>query len=573
MNKRTFLHGAGILAAAGIVVKIIGACFRIPLGNLIGGEGMGYYNAVYPVYTLLVVIATTGIPIAISRLVSENLVDGDRGGANRVFKIAMVLMLVIGIIFFTVLFFGAASITSRIQDLNGAVHAMQAIAPALIFVPVMAAFRGYFQGMQNMKPTAISQIVEQLFRVAFGLTLAYFLVSMGKEYAAAGGTFGATAGAAGGLLIMAVFYSRYRNKEGFRKRREEARQERDPRRRDSTIQIIKRVAVIAVPITVGAAVMPIMYNIDMWVVPSRLSAAGFDPVAVRSMYGQLTGFAEPITNLPKVLTQAIAISMVPTIVRAWKAKDMPFLTYNVQLGLRLALIIGLPCTVGLMVLSGPVMLLLYPAQPADAAGAAPALFIFAIGVVFLSSIDALTSVLQGVGKQMIPFVNIAIGAACKLVITLILTGIPVLNIKGAALGTVTAYAVATILNYRAVKSYTAVHFDFKLTFVRPVVSALIMGGVAAAVYYSIHYAMGSSNASLANLANLASESLHRSITGDILSNVLATVVAILAGIIVYIITLFATRAIDPQELKQLPKGEKLYRLYRRFRPARNVRLR
>ncbi|MDR0876080.1 MAG: oligosaccharide flippase family protein, partial [Clostridiales Family XIII bacterium] len=169
----SFMYGAAILSGAGIVIKIIGACFRIPLANLIGGEGMGYYNAVYPVYTLLVVIATTGIPIAISRIVAEHMTDGDPGGAHRVFRVALVLMGVIGICFFAALFFWAGPITNQMTNLSGAVYAMRAIAPALIFVPIMAAFRGYFQGMQNMKPTALSQIIEQIFRVVFGLLLAF----------------------------------------------------------------------------------------------------------------------------------------------------------------------------------------------------------------------------------------------------------------------------------------------------------------------------------------------------------------------------------------------------------------
>ncbi|MCL2493298.1 MAG: polysaccharide biosynthesis protein [Clostridiales bacterium] len=546
MNKRTFLYGAVILAAGGFVVKFIGAFFRIPLGNLIGAEGMGLYNAVYPIYSLLVVIATTGIPIAISRLVAENLADDDRGDANRVLKVAITLMLIIGIVFFAALFFGADYITSHIQDMSGAVYAMQTIAPALIFVPVMGVLRGYFQGMQNMKPTAVSQIVEQLCRVAAGLTLAYFLLSMGLEYAAAGATFGAAAGSVGGLAVLAVVYFKFRNREGLRRRREGVWQENDPRRRESTIEIMKKIAVIAVPITLGAAVIPIMSLTDLLIVTNRLAAAGFDSATVRTMYGQLTGFAQPITNLPKMLTQTIAISMVPTVVHAWKTKDMPFFSYNVTLGLRLSMIIGLPCAVGLMVLSEPVMLLLYPMQAADAAGAASTLFIFAIGAFFLSSIDALAGVLQGVGKQNIPFINILIGAACKFVITYVLTSIPAFNIRGAALGTAAAFAVAAILNYRAVRVYTGVRFEFSLTFLRPLVSALAMGGVAAAVFYPLRYAAHMGNA-------------------------ISTIAAILVAALVYIILLFATRAIEPQELKQLPKGEQLYRLYRRFRPARNVR--
>jgi len=569
VNKQTIIYGAAILSVAGIIIKILGFFFRIPLGNLIGDEGMGYYNAVYPIYTLLVVIATTGIPIAVSRLVAERNAEGDVIGSDRVFNVARALMAIIGVGFFCILFFGAPAITSSLTDLSDAEVAMRAIAPALIFVPIMAAYRGYFQGLQNMKPTALSQLTEQAFRVAIGLALAFALFGYGKEYAAAGGTFGATAGAVAGLITLLIIFSRMREKETYRERREKARMVRESTNREPVGKIIKTIAVIAIPITVGAAVMPIMYNIDMWVVPARLSYAGFDPVAVRSMYGQLTGFAEPLTNLPKVLTTAIAISMVPTIVRAWKEKDREFLSYNVTLGFRLALIIGLPCTVGLMILAEPVMRLLYPMQLAGAAGAAPALFIFAIGIVFLSSIDALTSALQGVGKQMIPFINIAIGAGCKFVITFALTGIPLVNIKGAAIGTVMAYAVATILNYRAVKIYTGTRFDPGLVFARPIASALIMGGVVAVVFYSILGAIGSSAGSL---AEMASQQLHREIAEGTFANAVATIIAIIAGLIIYIVMLFVTKAIKPEELRLLPKGEKLYRFYlkivRRRTPSR-----
>ena len=536
-RQANFMYGAAILSSAAIVVKIIGACFRIPLGNLIGGEGMGYYNAVYPVYTLLVVIATTGIPIAISRLVAEHMTDGDTGGAHRVFRVALVLVTALGICFFAILFFGASAITNRMTELSGAVYGMQALAPALIFVPIMAAFRGYFQGMQNMVPTGLSQIVEQIFRVVFGLLCAYLFINMGVEYAAAGGTFGATAGAAAGLACMLIFYSRYKKSSSFRERRAEARATREAARTVTNGQIIKRIIWIAVPITVGASVMPIMYNIDVWVVPDRLAYAGFDPVTARSLYGQLTGFAETLTNLPKVLTQAIAISMVPAIVRAWKQKDKERLDYNVTLGLRLAVIIGLPCTVGFMILSEPILLLLYPAQVEDAISAAPALFIFAIGVIFLSSIDALTSVLQGIGKQMIPFINIAIGACCKLLITYFLTGIPMFNIKGAAIGTVCAYIVATVLNYRAVVAYTGIRFDLKLTFLRPGISAGCMGIVVAIVYFTL---------------------------SNIIDSRLATVCAILVAIIVYMVLLFVTRSIRGEELKLLPKGDKIYNICGKF---------
>ncbi|MDR3305857.1 MAG: polysaccharide biosynthesis protein, partial [Clostridiales Family XIII bacterium] len=489
MTKKTFLHGAVILSAAAIIIKIIGACFRIPLGNLIGDEGMAYYSAPYAAYSLLVTISTAGIPVAVSRLVAERVTEDDPAGATRVLRISLTLMALLGIVFFCVLFFGAEFITADIQKIDGAFIAMRALAPALLFVPVMAALRGYFQGMQNMKPTAASQLIEQLFRVICGLILAVALISMGTEYAAAGGTFGATAGGAAGLVVMLVLYSRFRKQSSFRKRREEARQLRDARR-ESTLHIIGKILAIAVPIIIGASILPIMYNIDAAVVTRRLISAGYSKVEALSMFGGLVGFAEPIIGLPKVLTQALAISMVPTVVRAFKQKDRDFLHYNVTLGLRFALIIGLPCTVGLMILSEPVMRLLYASKLEGAVAAAPSLFIFAIGIVFLCSIDALTSVLQGVGKQMIPVVNIAIGAAFKLVLTFTLTGTTLFNVKGAAIGTVAAYAVATLLNYRAVVTYTGTRFDPKLTFVRPLISVAAMGVVSAAVYYAAAGAAG-----------------------------------------------------------------------------------
>ena len=561
LSRRTFVYGAAILAVAGIVIKIIGFAFRIPLGNMIGDDGMGYYSAVYPLYTLLVVIATTGIPIAISRLVSEAIADDDYGAAGKVFKTAFVLMAAVGVCFFAVLFFGAPAITGSIKNLSGSVHAMKAIAPALLFVPIMATIRGYFQGHQNMKPTALSQIIEQAFRVLFGLVIAYALIGKGLEYAAAGGTFGATAGAAAGFVTLGIIYFKTQKTATYRDRRERLKKEQESSKNESTRQVLKKILVIALPIIAGAAIMSVMYLIDLWVVPARLSVAGFIPDDVVRMYGQLTGFAEPLMNLPKVLTQAIAISMVPAIVSAWKNKDRELLHYNISLGLRIAFIIGLPCTVGLMILAEPVMFLLYPLQASGAEGAAPAMFIFAIGIVFLTSIDALTSTLQGVGKQMIPFFNIIIGAGCKLIITFVLTGVHDINIKGAATGTVVAYAVATILNYRAVVIYTGVRYDPGITFLRPIISAAAMGGSAAAVYSGIQRALIGSTSSF---AENAVAQLHLKMSSLMAVNAVGTILAILVGAVVYIIMLFLTKSIKGEELRLLPKGEKLYQLYKKI---------
>ncbi|MGL4484362.1 MAG: oligosaccharide flippase family protein, partial [Anaerovoracaceae bacterium] len=214
MSKKTFVMGAAVLGAAGLLVKLLGAVFRIPLANMIGPLGMAYYQPAYYIYTFFLIISTSGIPVAISRMISERVAVGNYIEANRVFKISMYIMLAIGIPSFLLLFFGAG----LIADLSGAPHsklAMMAIAPSLILVPVMAAYRGIFQGMQDMNPTAVSQIGEQVFRVVAGLSLAYVLYKgadlMGllanytsHEKGAAGAAFGATVGSIGGLLVVLI---------------------------------------------------------------------------------------------------------------------------------------------------------------------------------------------------------------------------------------------------------------------------------------------------------------------------------------------------------------------------------
>lgn len=523
MAKKSFMQGAVILGIAGLIIKVLGAFFRIPLGNLIGDEGMGYYQTAYPIYVLFLTLATAGIPIAISKLVSERIAVNDYHEAHRVFKISFVLLFAIGITSAAICFFGAEFLVGAMKNPE-AKFAMMAISPALLFVPLMASYRGYFQGMQNMKPTAFSQVVEQFFRVAAGLSLAFVLLTYGRKYAAAGASFGAAAGAVAGLIAIVGIYmikrkDIHRNIARATKRRGEA-----------SSAILAKIFIIAVPITIGAAIMPIMNAIDLGIVMRRLQETGWTYDAANGLYGQLTGMAGPLINFPQVLTQAVAMSLVPAVAAAYKQKDMAFLRHNVELGLRTSIVIGLPCAFGLMTLSEPIMVLLYPMQKASAVSAAPSLFIMAIGVIFLSTVQTLTGVLQGIGKQMIPVRNLFIGALAKVAITYTLTGFMSINVKGAAIGTVVAYMVASSLNIMAVKKYTGARFDVMLTFVKPVTSALVMSGCVWGTYRLLYGFLG---------------------------NGLSTVISILLGAVVYGVMLFATKAITNEELKLLPKGNKL----------------
>ena len=206
-TKDSFLKGALILAAAGVVVKVMGAFFRIPLGNLIGAEGMGYYQSVYPVYTLFLTLATAGFPTALAKLVSEKIALGDDNGAHKVFKVSFAVLSITGFIAFLIFFFGARFIVNDILHSPNAYYAMLAIAPALLFVPVMSSYRGYFQGRQEMTHIAISQIAEQFFRVILGIVLAYlFMRALGPAAGAAGAITGATIGSIASIIYLICAY-------------------------------------------------------------------------------------------------------------------------------------------------------------------------------------------------------------------------------------------------------------------------------------------------------------------------------------------------------------------------------
>ncbi|MDD4122241.1 MAG: polysaccharide biosynthesis protein [Eubacteriales bacterium] len=531
MAKKTFIQGAVILGVAGIIIKIMGAFFRIPLANLIGDEGMGYYQTAYPIYVLFLTLATAGIPIAISKMVSERVAVDNHYEAYRVFRISFILLFSIGICSSAILFFGAGQIVNAIGN-PGAKYAMMSIAPALLFVPIMAAYRGYFQGMQNMKPTAVSQVVEQFFRVLTGLALAYYLIKYGLEFAAAGASFGATAGSITGLIaVIAIYYYHKGSLRGDVERTRRISTEKGSK-------ILANIFMIAVPVTIGAAIMPIMNTIDVGIVMRRLQETGWSEGAANGLYGQLTGMAGPLINFPQVLTQAIAMSLVPAIAAAYKENDMNFLNYNVRLGLRSAILVGLPCALGMMTLAEPIMLLLYPMQKASAVSAAPCLFIMAFGVIFLSMVQTLTGVLQGLGRPMIPVINLCAGAAVKIVLTYTLTGIDSINVKGAAIGTVAAYMVASVLNIIAVKKYTGVRLDTTLTFIKPVGAALVM---SASVWISYRILFG------------------------VFGNALSTVAAILIGAAVYCAMLFVTKAVKKEELKFLPKSEKILKFMNKIK--------
>ena len=537
MANSKILKGTAILGIAGIFVKILGAVFRLPLTALIGTEGMAYYGYAYPLYSLFLVIATAGIPVAISRMVSEKIAYNDFSGAQRVFRVSRWLLLAIGVFAFAVCFFGAELIAKYVSKDMGAVLPIKAIAPALIFVPVMSAYRGYFQGRQNMNPTAISQFIEQIFRVAVGLILASVMVAQGLEMAAAGATFGATVGSIAGLLIIMLIYAL--NKKAINYHIRQSRQiHTERRKKEKTMAIVKQILIIAIPITIGASILPLVNFADSAIVTRRLLDGGFTDVEARELWGQLSGYCNTMVGLPQVLTQAVAVAMVPAIAAAYKLRNRAEIDENINLGMRISMIIGMPCAAGMIALAEPILLLLFSSEAASAISAAPTLMVMCLGVPLMALLQTTNGILQGVNRQVLPMKNLAIGAVAKIILTYVLVAIPSLNIKGAAIGSVFVYGIALILNLRDMKRYTKVRVDFMLTYIKPTAASVIMGVCAFASYKILFGALG--------------------------SNSLATLGAVVVGVIVYAVLILATKAITKEEIGRLPKGGKLVKILDKF---------
>lgn len=530
-SKDSFLKGALILGMAGIIVKIMGAFFRIPLGNLIGSEGMGYYQAAYPVYTLFLNLAIAGFPTALAKLVSEKTAIGDHRGAHKIFKVSYTVLLMTGIVSFSVFFFGAESIV-KMMDNEGAYYAMLAIAPALLFVPVMSSYRGYFQGKRDMSKIAVSQISEQFFRVILGLALAYyFMKKSGPEMGAAGAIAGATIGAVASIIYLIIAYLR----EG-RRRRADIKASKSFKE-EKTSRILKRILVVAVPITIGASVMPLMNLIDNMIVISRLTEGGFTHDQAVSLFGQLTGMAMAIINLPSVVTAAIGMSLVPSISEAYALGNKPKARKETKSAIKVTLLLVLPCAFGMAALADPIMQLLYPKET----GIGIILLTLTPCVIFLGLMQTLNGILQGMGKPIVPVIALLIGMASKVIISYTLTVRPEINVLGSALGTVAAYLIAASFEIHYVKKSMGVKFSKKEFIIKPLITVITMFIVVKLGYGLIEPMLGNS---------------------------IATIISIAIGGITYVVVLLGIGGIKKEEILTMPKGAKLYNMLKKLKLMR-----
>lgn len=523
-KKVSFVQGAAILGIAGLIVKVIGAAFRIPLANTIGLIGTSYYDTAYPYYSWLLVISSSGLPTAISKMVSERVTLGDYRGAHRVFTTAMQILCCIGLLTSILMFFGSDYI-ARLHMLPEAAYCFKALAPALFFVALMCAYRGYMQGMQQMVPTAISQVVEQVGKLAVGLTLAFMLLDAGPEYAAMGALIGVTVSELLALIYVMLSYRR-------RWPKIRARLERSVRREAEPVAA--RLMAIALPITIGASISPLASVVDSALIIRILLKLGYAKETAQTAFSLMRTNVATLTNMPGVLTMALAMSLVPAISAFSAKRDHAGVQDTARLGLKLALIIGLPCAVGLFVLASPILAMLYPnLTEGELTLAVDLMHTSSIGVIFLSLVQSMTGVIQGMGKPNVPVFNLFIGFVLKVASLLALMNIPQINIQGAAVSTVVCYAFAGIADTIYVIRRSKLRLGLVDVLLKPVLSSGVMGFVVFMIY------------------SFMQEMEHQ---------VLPTLAAVAVGVFAYGVMAIYFRFFSREELAYIPGGRRLRKL-------------
>jgi len=515
MNRTgNFLKGALVLSIAGAVSKVLGAIYRIPLARLIGGEGMGLYQMAYPIYTTILALATAGVPVAISVLVARKETQGYTGDSKRIFRLALGILLVFGLLLTLLVMQSAEFIASKVLHEPRAYYPIMAVAPAIFFSGLISVFRGYFQGHQWMMPTAVSQVLEQLFRVTAVVLLAFLLFPRGLEFAAAGATFGAVIGGIVALIVLSIFYIKLQSEN---KEKQNQLLYSDTK----SWEIGRELIALAVPVSFGAVVLPLVQVLDAIIVPGRLMAISYTTSQATALYGQLSGMAAILISLPTIFTISIATSLVPAISEALAQNNRELLNSRINYGLRAGMIISFPCAAGLYVLAIQICDLLYATPEAGIP-----LEILAFSTIALAAFQLSSAGLQGIGRPQIAMRNLILTGVFKTFFNYTLTSVPMLNIRGAAIGTLAAFTIGSLLNIYSLQTNTGVRYETG-RLVKLVLITLIMG-VGVKISYQFLVAGG-------------------------LSSHWATVAGISVGIIIYGLLLLFLKELDLDMIKKISK--------------------
>ena len=581
MNKiksektHSFMGNVAIILFAQLMVKVLGLVYRMVITNIdgFGNTGNGFYNAGFQVYTVLLAISSVGIPNAIAKMVSERAALDDYRGAHRVFTSALKLFAVIGIICSVILFAGSDFIAVHIMNMDGAQYVMRALAPSLFFVCISSVIRGYFQGLSDMRATSFSQMLEQVFKCS--LTIIFVILTVGvmpkamqfltritllyspdgvtpPEIMAAWANFASSAATVISFVYLLIFYLRRRTAINERIKNSTAETETA-----SSKKLMKMILMLSVPISLASIITAVNRVVDLATITRGIelafangipeiagAAAIANPTAAQlntaavTLSGMLSK-SDTLFNMPLAVNIAFATVLVPSISGAIAKGETKEASEKTSYSVLISILIILPCAIGYMVLAEPIYNIIYPATP----DGYDLLSLMSVALVFSALTQTITGALQGIGKVYVPAVSILIGCIFKVVLNITLIRIPSVNIYGAAISSIVCQIVAFLINFFVLIRYIPIKLSLGKYIAKPLVSGLVMGGVAFGMYTLLAKVMGA----------------------GYINNLITTVVSIGVSAVVYFGFVFALRIMSKDDILLLPAGGRILKLLTKFR--------
>ncbi len=549
IKKQTFLQGTAILAMATVLVKLMGFLFKVPLNNIIGEDGFGYFNTAYDVYNVLLMISTTGLPVAMSRMISQAQTLGNHAQIKRIYRTSLYVFLTIGMVGSLGMLFFCHQLSVMVTTNENSWAAIAALAPCVLLICLVSAYRGFFQGQSNMTPTSVSQIFEAVTRLVVGLGLAWLVMKLtGEAYVrmqgivlAPGETaqdYGDITLAAGGAILgvtlgslISVVYLHHK----FRQSNQILSLGGGTAK--STRSTMKELLSIAVPITLGSAGLQIINLFDTMIYMRRLTGALQWTEKMADSAKGVYNFCQTVFALPCSFIPTITIAVIPAITASLTRKDLAEAKATSESSVRTMALIAMPCAAGLFVMAEPVIRLLCSTYTEDKIQlAATMLAILGLTVIFNSLVLLLNAIMQAHGDVVTPVVNMLIGGIIKIIVNYILVGQPNLNIVGAPIGTFICYISITALDLIAMKRHISARPAIFKNIIRPGLSSAIMGAATFMVY--------------------------RVLSNAISSWKLACLLSLAFAVVLYAVLVVFLRCLTYEDCMLLPKGEKIAKILR-----------
>ena len=582
-KKQSLLNGALVLSIAIIIVKITGVFFKLYVTQKIGYTARGYFATAYNIYTPIYSIALAGLPTAVSKMVAEKAAEGRYNDIKSLFSVSKWLFTIMGIIGTLVIVLCAYPYSLSVGSIN-ALPAVLTVAPSLLFCCIMSGYRGYYQGLRNMNPSAISQVIEAAGKLIFGFVLMNVVLGLGVEfadkipvlntivtdassgYAAASAISGVTIGS-----VMALIYiiAKYRlDKNTIPGELYEAAPESESKK-----ALRKQLIALALPIALSSLVFNLTTFIDSWTIQNRLQAvleSNFDAVA--AMYPGIinaTGYIASqasefksylfgaydtvleIKNIIPTFTITLGLSAIPVLSEAWIKKNKEAAGNAISSVLRITMLLSLPAGLGLFVLAKEILILIYGRNLNTAPAIeyiAPILMAYGISVCFLALAQPVTNMLQAVNRTDVPIKSMAIGAIVKIVANFVLVSIPSINIQGAVVGSFLCNVVMVGYGLVVLKKETGMKYDLKTLLIKPLISSVLSAAAAFAVNGILNHFIGD-------------YSISSVLTGQNIS----TIIAVCAAVLVYAVALLLTGSLQKSDITMLPKGEKIAKVLEKYR--------